>query len=202
MNNKNFSENNLKWDFILNGYVGGTFKASNLSNGFHGILKQWWEYYSKNDVNKVLLVSENNKVKKELGDLYNNWDITTLDLYYELTDSEPDIIADICSYNLIKEHNLENKYDLIINQAILEHVYNPFESMMNMSKSLKIGGHLITHTHAQNMTYHSYPSDYIRFMIDWWYDLPKYIENIKLIEFYQDDKDINVFSCYEKYKNG
>lgn len=197
MNNTEFSSSNLNWNFVQS-YVGGTFPVSNLSRGFHGILQQWWEYYSKEKINNVLLISENNKVKQELGNKYKNWNITTLDLYFELSDSSPDIVGDICDPNLIEKHNLLNTYDIVINQAILEHVYDPFGAMKNMSKCLKSGGHLITHTHARNMKYHSFPNDYIRFMIDWWYDLPKYINNIKLVEFHEDYHSINVFSCYEK----
>jgi hypothetical protein len=198
MNNKIFSEYNIQWDYskFNNFWIGGVHPSSNMSGGFHGIMKQWWEYYSKKHQLEVLLVTENEQTKRELSEQYKNWNIYTLDLYTELRDSESDIILDICRPNV--ELWGHAKYDLIINQATLEHLYNPFEAMKNMTDSLQVGGYLISHTHAQNYAYHAFPSDYIRFMIDWWYDLPKNINNIKLIELYEDPDLFHVFSCYQK----
>lgn len=191
-----FSLNNIKWNYNYGEdgcSVGGLLKMSNLSGGFHGILKQWWDHYSlKFEYPKVLLVSESNKIKEAFSILYENWAITTLDLYTELSKDTSDIIADICNDRLI------DKYDIIINQATLEHLYNPFGAVKNMCESLNKGGYLISHTHAQNMMYHPFPRDYIRFMVDWWYDLPLYIKNIKLIELYEENNLINVVTCYEK----
>ena len=198
---KRYSANNNKWNYKLSPdylgkdfWVGGLLSVSNLSTGFHGLLKQWWEYYGSIGIKDVLLVGENNIVKNELSSLYKNWNISTLDLYTELRDSKSDIIADICAYNL----QLGKKYDLIINQAILEHVYNPFGAMKNMCEHLNKGGYLITHASAQNYPYHQFPRDYNRFMIDWWYDIPFNIKDIRLIELYEDYKSLQVFSCYEK----
>lgn len=191
-----FSLNNKKWDYSCKEdgcSIGGKLKMDNLSGGFHGILEQWWSYYSlKFEYPKVLLISESNKIKKAFNSLYKNWVITTLDLYVELGDDTSDIVADICSDRLV------DNYDIIINQATLEHLYNPFGAMRNMCDSLNNGGYLISHTHAQNMVYHSFPRDYMRFMVDWWYDLPLYIKNIKLAELYEDDPLVNVVTCYEK----
>lgn len=191
---KRFSLNSIQWDYnwAQTGFVGGRLPLNNLSRGYHGILKQWWDHYLKIELPKVLLISENNRTKKELNDFYKNWDIHTLDLYPELDNDKSDIIMDICDCELI------NKYDLVINQATLEHLYNPFGAMQNMCESLNKGGYLISHTHSQLMGYHQYPRDYMRFMIDWWYDLPQHIRDIKLIELYEDDKLIHIFTCYEK----
>ena len=193
---KIYSENNIRWNYVLdgyNGYIGGTFRASNLSGGFHGLLKQWWEYFTLNiDNPKVLLVCENLKVKSELNNIYKNWNISVIDLFPNLQNNEDVIISDIC------KEALQNKYDLIINQANLEHMYNPFGVMSNLCNGLNKGGYLITHTHAQTMKYHQYPRDYIRFMIDWWYDLPQHISDIKLVELYEDDNLKHVLTCYEK----
>jgi len=190
-----FSLNNINWDYTKYEYwwIGHKFVVNNLSGGFHGLLKQWWDFYSSEFQNpKVLLISENNDVKRVFNDLYKNWDIHTLDLYTNLQSGTSDILSDICS------DKLTNKYDIIINQATLEHLYNPFGAVENMCNSLNKGGYLITHTHAQVFGYHSAPRDYIRFMIDWWYDLPQYIKDIELVELYEDDRIIHVFTCYKK----
>lgn len=155
-------------------------------------MQQWWEYYNSG-VN-VLLISENNKVKEDFQKIYPNWKIVTIDNYPEISKvNDVDIIGDICNNN----NPINDKYDLIINQATLEHVYNPFQAMNNLVKSLNTGGILLTHTHPPNQEYHQYPRDYFRFMIDWWIDLPKYISNIELLELYMHN-NTHVFTCYKK----
>ncbi len=205
--NEFYSKNNNSWD--LSGgnnetfWIGGHFKAPNLSNGFHGILTQYWEYYSKqnfgnNEIN-VLLVSENKNVKNIFKSIYPNWNIDIIDLYPELQiENDNSIIkGDICSF----KNPLEtNKYHIIIAQAILEHVYNPFQAMYNFSNSLTTNGILVVHTHPPGFGYHRYPCDYIRFMKDWWYDIGKYIDNLELLELFQKN-NIHVFSCYQKINN-
>lgn len=190
-----FSKENKKWDVTIypNNYtIGGLFKVSNLSNGYHGILKQYWDYY--NIGNDVLLISENNTVKYEFNQSYPNWNIDTIDNYPEIsTTNNVDLVGDICH----QINPIIRKYNLIINQATLEHVYNPFQAMVNLTNSLHIGGILVTHTHPPNQEYHQYPRDYFRFMIDWWIDLPKYINNIELLEVYMHN-NAHVFSCYRR----
>jgi len=190
---RQFSENNLVWDYSTYGsWVGGHFLVSNSSNGIHGILKQWWDHYIEFQNPRVLLISENTKVKNEIQLAYNNWNIQTIDYYPEIQQGQPDFIMDIC------KDEIKNKYDTVINQATMEHLYNPFGAMKNLCEALNKNGYLFMHTHPQAFTYHQYPRDYFRFMNDWWYDLPNYIEGIKLIELYETDNSMHVFTCYQK----
>jgi hypothetical protein len=193
-----YSHDNHTWCFNTTGHwVGGRVDAPNLSTGFHGLLKQWWEYYAPGQ-QKVLLVAEPAAVKKQLETLNPLWKIDTIDMYPELHSNEtikPTIIGDICS----RQNPLHEKYTLIINQATLEHVYNPFQAMFNFCEALDENGILITHTCPPGHPYHRYPADYIRFMKDWWYDLPKYIEKIQLLELYMYN-NMHVFTCYKKIK--
>jgi SAM-dependent methyltransferase len=184
-----YSKNNLNWNTEKppNAYVGGTFKVSNLSGGYHGLLKQWWEHYFSKG--KVLLISESEKVKKEFKELYPHWEIKTTDFQDESTD----ILVDICS----KDNPFKEKFDLIINQATLEHLYNPFKAMENLIESLNPNGIIISHTHPPRMAYHQYPRDYFRFMKDWWFDLPNYINGIVLEEFFMYENN-DVFTLYKK----
>jgi len=191
-----YSKDGNQFDYsIANGFwVGGQFPCSNLSKGYHGILKQYWEKHCniQNTLN-VLLISENEIVKNEFKQAYPSWNIKTLDLYYELSNSKPDIVGDICS----NTNPIDDEFDLIINQATLEHLYNPFKCMENLLFALKPDGILVNHTHPPGFGYHQYPRDYFRFMIDWWIDLPKYVSNIELLELcmYQNN---HVFSSYKK----
>ncbi len=186
-----YSKNNKEWSFDTENnykhFVGGLFSVSNTSNGYHGIQQQWWEFYNKGL--KVLIISESSIVKEEFNKHYPNWNIHTTDLFFE----DADIKADICN----KINPFTNKYDLIINQATIEHVYNPFQAMENLCNSLETNGILITHTHPPGYRYHQYPRDYFRFMKDWWYDLPKYISGIELLELYMHENK-HVFTCYKK----
>ncbi|AGD92029.1 methyltransferase type 11 [Megavirus lba] len=182
--------------FGLASWVGGHMPVSNLSKGYHGVMKQWWDHYMKGT--DVLLISENNNIKKEFQVLYPKYKFTTVDFYPELihaTSADCDIVADVCKRNVLPK----NSYDLIINQATLEHLYNPFQAMENFFESLKVGGICVSHTHPPKMPYHSFPRDYFRFMKDWWYDLPKHFPNIELLELYMYN-DFHVFTCYRRIK--
>lgn len=195
--NNIFSKYNTNWDYTQwDPWIGNRYPLPNLSGGWHGLIYQWISIYSKKFTNpKVLLVSESVDVKKQLQEDFLNWKIETTDLYWDLQ-SKPDIIADICKPDSLPK----NKYNLVINSAMLEHVYDPFIAMKNMFSSIDTG-FLISTTHPPHFGYHQHPRDYMRFVIDWWYDMPKNInDNIELIELYQLDQDY-VFTCYEKLNN-
>jgi SAM-dependent methyltransferase len=192
--NNIFSRNNITWDYTQQGvWVGGRYNLPNLSEGYHGLIMQWVKVYAGRFKNpKVLLVAEGINVKNYIQTQFPTWEIETTDLYWDLQ-SKPDIIADLCQVDSLPI----NKYDLIINHSVLEHVYDPFSSMKNMVNSLKTKGFLISATHPPNFGYHQVPRDYFRFVIDWWYDLPNYINNILLQELYQLNQDY-IFTTYEK----
>lgn len=194
--NELYSRSNQSWNLDKDDYfIGGAFRVSNLSGGYHGILKQYWNFYLTKKNPNVLLISESDKVKQEFNTFYSEWIIDTIDLYPEINvdKTQPNIVGDICS----QTNPLTKKYDLIINQATIEHVYNPFQAMYNLSNALELDGILITHTHPPGFGYHRYPNDYIRFMKDWWYDLPKYIDGIILMELCMSENS-HVFTCYKK----
>ena len=166
-----YSKNGKIWNLEKDRWwIGGHLPAPNLSQGYHAIQQQWWEAYAPAE-SKVLLVSETTKVKHAFESLYPHWTILTLDKFTELTDAATaegcDILGDICaSPSPLSSHS----FDLIINQATLEHVYDPFGAMRNLLASLNPGGIIVSHTHPPAMIYHSFPRDYFRFMKDWWYD--------------------------------
>jgi SAM-dependent methyltransferase len=190
-----FSKEKQPWNYIAQGFwQGGYMPVNNLSTGYHGIMRQWWEYYMRGQ--DVLLVSENASVKKEFQKYYPQWVIKTLDMYPEIAhaqDIECDILGDLADMdNPLSEHS----FDLIINQATLEHVYNPFGAMKNMFEALRVQGILVSHTHPPGFEYHSFPRDYFRFMNDWWEDLPNIFPDIELLELFEANN--HVFSCYRR----
>ncbi len=196
-----FSKNGNKWNYDSQGvWVGGRYPLPNLSTGFHQLVIDWFDFFLKdfeypnnarNDP-KVLLVSEGKEVKEHFKSAYKHCEIFTTDLHWDLQ-SKPDIIGDLCKAETLPK----NEYDIIINHSVIEHVYDPFGAMKNMVNALKKGGYLITGTHPPAFRYHQFPRDYIRFVIDWWYDLPQFIPGIELEEFFQEGQSY-VFSCYYK----
>ncbi len=192
-----FSKNGNKWDYASQGvWVGGRYPLPNLSTGFHQLVMDWFNHFSSElpiyNRAKILLVSEGKEVKGHFQSIYKGHDIFTTDLHWDLQ-SKPDIIGDICQSKTLPK----NEYDIIINHSVIEHVYAPFAAMQNMVNALKKGGYLITGTHPPAFRYHQFPRDYIRFVIDWWYDLPQFIKGIELYEFFQEGQSY-VFSCYHK----
>lgn len=63
--------------------------------------------------------------------------------------------------------DMPEDFDLIISQAMFEHLINPFKHFEDFSKLLKQGGYLIVHSHLPGYTYHRYPIDAVRFFPDW-----------------------------------
>lgn len=186
-----YSRQDKKWFTERQGFwIGGHFIVSNLSKGYHGILTQWWQHYKNpEETCNVLLISETNLVKNEFCSLYPKWSFTTLGI-----EAESELVCDICCSSDVMK--IKSKFDLIINQATLEHVYDPFGAMKNLSWLLNKNGIIVCHTHPPNFPYHAYPHDCFRFMKDWWFIIQDKI-NLSLQELliYNDE---HVFSCYEK----
>ena len=154
---------------------------------------QWLNHYNKG--NNILLVSETDKVKNEFKLEYPQLNFYTIDFFPELQTNTVDYKIDICNMN---KESINIKFDVILNQATLEHVYNPFIAMKNLTTLLNKDGVLLTHTHPPGFGYHQHPRDYIRFMKDWWYDLPKFLDNeVELSQLFMD-KNTHVFTCYKK----
>ena len=193
---ESYSKEKKIWNYrATNGWVGGHYLMPNLSQGYHGIQKQWWDFYHKGQT--VLLVTELKPTMEIFKKNYPQWKFENIDYYPELdhsSASDCDIFGNLCE---TKNPLTGNKYSLIINQATLEHLYDPVTAMRNLIESLSSGGIIVTHTHPPAMPYHSYPRDYFRFMKDWWYDLPKYIPKVELLEFYMHE-NLHVFTCYRK----
>lgn len=180
-----------KWNDKIEGCaVGGWFGVSNSSQGYHGLEQQWWEYYAKQWRRpKVLLVSEGIVVKSEFNKIYPDWRITTTD---RVGGENSDFTLDICESRIVKQFNL------IICQATMEHLYDPFGAIGNMVSMLSTGGVMIIHTHPPGFPRHDWPHDYFRFMDDWWKELPNQFD-IELLEFFNLN-NYHVFACYKKIR--
>lgn len=58
-------------------------------------------------------------------------------------------------------------FDLIISQAMLEHLVDPYRHVADLAGLLEPEGHLILHTHPPGFPYHRHPVDCLRFYPDW-----------------------------------
>ena len=75
------------------------------------------------------------KGMREKFNMINCSKLETLDV--NEYDDYPDIICDLCGEI---NDDMKNRYDKIICLAVLEHVYNPFKAIENITKLLKDGG--------------------------------------------------------------
>lgn len=157
--------------------IGGHWPAPNISQGYHGLLAQWWEAYDVPNPD-VLLVSENNSVKKHFNTIYPSWNITTSD-YFDNMGEEVDLKLNLC-----EPWSTYNSYDKIISQATFEHLFDPITALKNLANSLKLNGEIYLHTVVPGFVYHQVPRDYFRFYSDWFIDAEKFISKIKLKELY------------------
>lgn len=74
------------------------------------------------------------KSSREHYELFSKGQVHTADInQYE---GYPDIICDICDFSTLPKH----KYDGIVCNAIIEHVYDPFSAVNNMYELLEKGG--------------------------------------------------------------
>ena len=186
------NKSKVSWNIEMTNGIGGRFIVPNSSNGYHELLKNWWEHYCLKK-KKWLLVTENNEVKKVFENKYPNIDFFTTDLYDDFN-IETDYQIDICN----KKHFRKlPKVDTIICQATLEHVYNPFQAVKNMNDSLNNNGYLLLHTHTPGYRYHQYPRDYIRFYPDWFEDLENFIKELNLLELVSVPS-YHIFALYQK----
>lgn len=181
-----------EWDYDMpKMWVGGRFLVSNLSGGYHGLLKQWWDKDFHN-FKECLLISENGVVKKEFGEYYQNSNFKTLD-FYENMNEDVDLKYNLC--HSWKDLNIE-KFDCIICQATFEHLYDPVTALKNLTRILKNTGKIYIHTHVPGFEYHQYPRDYFRFYPDWFFDAEEFVGNIELEELCV--VDFHIFAAYVK----
>ena len=183
---------NYNYDYGDGSWVGGRLKIPNASNGYHAILKQWWDNNKVHNAN-WLLISEKNTVKPHFESLYKADKFYTLEYFSE--NNEVDFNYDLCDRNLV---SYLPKFDVVLCQATLEHIYDPVTAIHNMINVLNKEGIALIHTHIPGFDYHPYPRDYLRYYPDWFLDVPKFINNSELLELCTDNEIGHVFALYKR----
>ncbi len=192
---ESFSKNNFSWDFAFNKGFGGWLEVPNTSNGYHGILMQWWEKYSLGQ--RCLLVSETKKVKKIFTEKYNSTEFVATDFYVDLLENASTDVL----WNLYEEipNELEAiKFDSIVCQATFEHLMDPIGILKKLTKLLNNGGYIYLHTHTPYYPKHNWPSDYLRYLPEWFKDIPLLIKELQLNELYSEKG--HIFALYKVIK--
>ncbi len=74
-------------------------------------------------------------------------------------------------FNLIPPRDLGLRwFDMVITQAIFEHILNPYMFLSFLSAMIRPGGHVLIHTHIPGFPHHtgdSFPIDCLRYYPDW-----------------------------------
>lgn len=175
-----FSQNGREWDTTRGPGIGGWLKVSNLSGGYHGLLRQWWEYYGFGK--RVLLVSETAAVRKEFETMYPDKEFIATDYFTEIArnQNQPDVL-----WNLYEDPPSQLKqpgFNSIVCQATMEHIHDPIGVLRRLVGLLEHTGYLYIHTHTPGFQYHSFPRDYLRFYPDWFQDIPLTIPDVEVVE--------------------
>jgi SAM-dependent methyltransferase len=121
---------------------------------YHGEIIRWVQMLKPAPV-RTLLAGEANKAAAELAKLMDLGEITTAGV----------LDVDV-PWNFEKQTPEMGKFDLIISQAILEHLLAPYQHIVALSELLKSGGYLLVHTVTPGFVYHRYPIDSCRFYPD------------------------------------
>ena len=91
--------------------------------------------------------------------------------------------------------NLPNDFDIIISQAMFEHLIDPYKHLVDLTGRLKYGGIIIIHTVMPGYTYHRYPIDTLRFFPDWF---ETSANRLKLSIIRRFQRDFHIFYVLKK----
>jgi hypothetical protein len=90
---------------------------------------------------------------------------------------------------------IAEEVDLVVSQAILEHLLNPYKHVSDMATLLSSGGHLVIHTVMPGFTYHRHPIDAMRFFPDWFEEVANRL-GLEIVK--KRIVDTHIFYMYKK----
>ena len=158
------------------------YNLSNESGFYYGELVKW-----SRDLNPkcALLVGESKNIASVLKDRISAVEVLTTGL------SNVDFI-----WNFEEDPPIiEKEIDLIISQAIFEHLLNPYKHLQDLTNLIIDKGHIIIHTEMPGFHYHRYPIDSVRFFPDWFEETAKRFE-LKIVQ--KRMKNTHIFYMYQK----
>ena len=150
----------MQWEevygpFDHNNYDQDTFHDLNSESGYyHGEIIRWVRELFP-EPKCTLLAGEAKQAAGKLAEIMSLGEVTTtgvldVDMYWNFEEKSPEM----------------GSFDLIISQAILEHLIAPYEHLVSLAKLLNTDGYLLVHTVTPGFIYHRYPIDTYRFFPD------------------------------------
>lgn len=154
--------------------LGGEIPMPNRSKFYHGVLLDWCRHFGIKG--NVLLVGENGKNGGPVGAQFKQRfpaieRIETLDL------EDADHICDLT----VTVSLGEQKWEFVICQAVLEHVFDPVQAIRNMVGMVD-EGYVLIHTHGPEYPEHKHPVDCIRFLRDFFLQVCDKIPRVELAD--------------------
>jgi SAM-dependent methyltransferase len=189
-----YSAAGKRWNTQISRGIGGWVVAPNHSEGYHGLLQQWWEAYGLGC--SSVLVSETREVGAVFQKLYPKTRMVTTDYFLDLNSqhAQTDVLWNL--YEPIPSDLAATQFGSVVCQATLEHLVDPVGVLRKLIGLLADGGHLYMHTHTPLFPYHGWPKDYSRFFPEWFRDIGLVIPEIEVIEVYC--KAGHAFAAYRK----
>ncbi len=128
----------------------------NESKFYHGQLMRWVRHLAPAT---ILLAGEKRDVAPIIGNevgasLVETAGLVDADYTWDFNLTPPQALA-------------RQRYDMVITQAIFEHILNPYGFLSFLSILARPGGRVLIHTHVPGFPYHEFPVDCLRYFPDW-----------------------------------
>ena len=88
------------------------------------------------------------------------------------------------------------EFDLVISQAIMEHLLNPYKHICDLASITAPGGFLLVHGAGPGFPYHRFPIDACRLYPDWFEETAKRLNLLVVRKRIRED--FNTFYMYQK----
>lgn len=123
---------------------------------------------------KWLFVSEPAEVV-EVIENYLNYErkVSILEELLAVEWSDSEFNYDLCS-TTINFGSIQEQFDVVLSQSLLEHVVDPVQAIRNMTRLMKNNAILIIQTHNRLMLEHYFPIDTLRYNDDFFENLKPY----------------------------
>ena len=162
----------------------GFLKVDNSSGGISNVIIELAVKYKYKNSENWLLISEPKGTGKTLSDhLKVKFNIEQhcleIDSILGTAWDSGDFSFDLCRNNATV--GITKRFDVVISQALIEHVFDPVEVIRNLILLLKQNteqsecGILLIHTHNPLMPLHRWPIDTLRYHDDWFISLENYL---------------------------
>lgn len=156
----------------------------NESAGFAGEFIKWSQNITP-PPNRILLAGESRSILEYLRHPFREQALFTTGL------SNADY-----EWNFERDPPSMGEFDLVMSQAILEHLLNPYKHSCDLVSITAPGGFLIVHGAGPGFPYHRFPIDACRLYPDWFEEIAERM-NLLIVR-KRIRKDHNTFYMYQK----